>query len=53
MTDLSPEAVEHSDGLEPSPPCETCGSPKELVMLERFTGWWCRSCAEQAAGTSA
>jgi len=38
-------ATEHRDDLAPSPACPTCGSPQELVMLERFTGWWCRSCA--------
>lgn len=39
-----PRAVEHRDDLEVNPPCPTCGRPRELVMLERFTGWWCRDC---------
>lgn len=45
MDDAVPAAVEHRDDLEASPPCPTCGAPRELVMLERFTGWWCRACA--------
>ena len=49
MTDPEPRAVEHTDSLPPSPPCDTCGSPRELVMLERFTGWWCRECAVASA----
>lgn len=48
MDDTTPRAAEHADGVEASPPCPTCGAPRELVMLERFTGWWCRDCA--AAG---
>jgi hypothetical protein len=50
MDDTAPRAAEHADGVEASPPCPTCGAPRELVMLERFTGWWCRDCA--AAGRS-
>jgi len=44
-------AAEHRDGLGPAPACERCAAPKELVMLERFTGWWCRECASRAAAS--
>ncbi|WP_309617658.1 hypothetical protein, partial [Salinibacterium sp.] len=46
MDDTTARATEHTDSDGASPPCPTCGSPRELVMLERFTGWWCRDCAE-------
>lgn len=45
MDDAGPIATEHGDDLVPSPPCSVCGRPMELVMLERFTGWWCPICA--------
>jgi hypothetical protein len=53
MDDTEPRAAEHADGVEDSPPCPRCGSPRELVMLERFTGWWCRDCAEAGRLASA
>lgn len=42
-------AIEHHDNLPPNPACPICGAPQELVMLERFTGWWCRGCATEVA----
>ena len=45
MDDTRPEAIEHTDDLGTAPTCQTCGTAMELVMLERFTGWWCRECA--------
>lgn len=51
MSEIEPGATEHADGVGANPPCDTCGAPTELVMLERFTGWWCRSCATPAAAS--
>jgi len=38
-----PRAMTHPDGVTSAPLCTDCGATMQLVMLERFTGWWCPS----------
>lgn len=43
----------HPDGVTSAPSCEACGQTMQLVMLERFTGWWCPAESEHAPAARA
>lgn len=47
-TPAEPRAIAHPDGITSPPSCDECGETLQLVMLERFTGWWCPAESEHA-----
>lgn len=48
-----PRAMTHPDGVTAAPSCHACGTTMQLVMLERFTGWWCPAESEHAPAARA